>query len=108
MNPKSYRQVYFELNNLWKDRIILSVFLFKESFLENKNFNSVFWWQSCLIRLNIKANDFSNLFLSDSGKRVPNCFGFTTGYCLVIELPVGGWILKPSMKMLVAWQDVLI
>lgn len=43
---------------------------------------------------NIKANTFSNLFLSYSGRRVPNSFGFTVVCSLVVEFSVGVWRLK--------------
>lgn len=48
-------------------------------------FKWCFWVEclvSCLIKPNIKASTFSNLFLSSSGRRVPNCFGFPIGYSL--------------------------
>lgn len=68
MNSKSYRQVSSELNNLCKDRIILSVYLF--SLFQRIIFNDTFSWSS--MRPDIKANTFSNPFLSDSGRGVPD------------------------------------
>lgn len=54
------------------------------------------------MRPNIKANAFSNLCLSGSGKRLPNCFGFTISYGLMMESPVGVWKLEPwHMHMVV-------
>lgn len=42
------------------------------------------------MRPNIKANTWSNLYLSGSGRRLPNCFGFTIGYSLNDGVPNWG------------------
>ena len=48
------------------------------------------------MRPNIKAKILVVItFLSDSGRRVPNCFDFTIGYSPVMEFPAGVWKLKP-------------
>ena len=44
------------------------------------------------MRPNIKQT-CSNHFLSDSGRRLPNCFDFTVSYSPVMELLAGVWNL---------------
>lgn len=44
------------------------------------------------MRPNIKQT-CSDHFLSDSGRRLPNCFHFTVGYSPVMELLAGVWNL---------------